>query len=219
MFERQATLSLFPTLVWVFDLPTREQAAINAGILRWLARSTRHNERGRPDLTRQTDHDFHLKPEFYHLHAFVTEAAKGVLAELELKADQPEITGCWINVGAKGSRHHEHSHPNNYLSGVYYLATPAGAGSITFYDPRPQAHVLSVPTRRFTPQTASSMTVGVQPGRLVLFHSWLRHAVEANQAEEDRVSLSFNLMFSGFTERFSRPMWRPKIGTAPPDRA
>ena len=215
MFERQVTLSLFPTLVWVFDLPPGDARTINGGILAWLARTARYKERSRSDLSQQTDHDFHLKPEFFRLSGFVTEAAKDVLKSLELKTDDPEITGCWINVGPKGSRHHEHSHPNNYLSGVYYLTTPPGADSITFYDPRPQAHILSMPTRRSTPSTASSMTVSVQPGRLILFHSWLRHAVDPNRAEQNRVSLSFNLMFSGFSERYSPPMWTPKIGTDP----
>ena len=215
MFERQATLSLFPTLVWVFDLPASEARTINGGILGWLARHARYNERSRSDLSQQTDHDFHRKPEFFRLNGFVTDAAKEVLKSLDLKTDDPEITGCWINVGPKGSRHHEHSHPNNYLSGVYYVTTPAGADSIIFYDPRPQAHILSMPTRRHTPFTASSMTVSVQPGRLILFHSWLRHAVDPNRAEQNRVSLSFNLMFSSFTERYSRPMWAPKIGTDP----
>ncbi len=215
MFERQATLSLFPTLVWVFDLPGSEYMTINGGILRWLARMRRPNERDKNNLSQQTEHDFHLKPEFYRLNTFVIQAANDVLGNLELKVDNAEITGCWVNVGATGSRHHEHSHPNNYLSGVYYLTTPPGAGSIVFYDPRPQAHVLSMPTKRFTPHTASSMTVSVQPGRLILFHSWLRHAVETNNAAQDRVSLSFNLMFSGFTERYSRPMWSPKIRAEP----
>ena len=217
MFERQATLSLFPTLVWVFDLPEGEVRNINGGILRWLARTAKYNEKSRSDLSQQTDHDLHTRPEFYRLNRFISDAAKDIVSGLELASDDPEITGCWINVAAKGSRHHEHSHPNNYLSGVYYLATPPGTGSIMFYDPRPQAHVLSMPTKRYTPGTASSMTVSVQPGRLVLFHSWLRHAVEMNLAEQDRISLSFNLMFASFAERYGRPMWSPKISTKPSD--
>jgi ectoine hydroxylase-related dioxygenase (phytanoyl-CoA dioxygenase family) len=32
-----------------------------------------------------------------------------------------------------------------------------------------------------------------QPGRIILFPGWLKHYTEANQSDQDRVILSFNL--------------------------
>jgi hypothetical protein len=34
------------------------------------------------------------------------------------------ITGCWANVNPPGSYHPTHNHPNNFLSGVYYVDIP-----------------------------------------------------------------------------------------------
>ena len=44
--------------------------------------------------------------------------------------DAFEITGCWATVLAKGAVHKVHSHPNNFLSGVYYVRTRPGADTI-----------------------------------------------------------------------------------------
>ncbi len=48
--------------------------------------------------------------------------------------------------------HRLHSHRNNFLSGVYYVRVPPGAGSINFYDPRPQAGVIRPPAVALTPE-------------------------------------------------------------------
>ena len=32
------------------------------------------------------------------------------------------ITGCWANINPPAAYHPTHNHPNNYLSGVYYVA-------------------------------------------------------------------------------------------------
>ena len=49
-----------------------------------------------------------------------------------------EITGCWVNILAAGGAHKRHAHPNNFLSGVYYVRTGPGSDAINFHDPRVQ---------------------------------------------------------------------------------
>ena len=213
-FERQSLLSFFPTPVWIFDLKAADAGRINNDIVAWLDRLASPRPRSTNDLSLQTDHDFHNDPAFEQLRGFVMTAARGVLEFLQLDVDGEEITGCWLNSSPGGTRHADHTHPNNYLSGVYYVQTPPGAGNLAFYDPRPQAHVIAPPMKRGTPFTGSVMTVPVQAGRLVLFHSWLRHSVETNKGEGERISLAFNLMFRAFGERYGRPMWKPKIKPA-----
>jgi len=34
-----------------------------------------------------------------------------------------------------------------------------------------------------------------------------KHSVDANASEEPRISISFNVMFSGFAENLSKPLW------------
>ena len=44
----------------------------------------------------------------------------------------PYITQSWLNYTNKGEFHHEHAHPNSYLSGVLYINTTKD-DSITFH--------------------------------------------------------------------------------------
>ena len=42
---------------------------------------------------------------------------------------------------------------------------------------------------------------------MFVFPSWLLHSVGTTQGDGKRVSVSFNAMFSSFTEEFARPKW------------
>lgn len=39
-----------------------------------------------------------------------------------------------------------------------------------------------------------------------MFPDLLKHSVDANMSEEERISVSFNLMFSSFTKQLSKPL-------------
>jgi ectoine hydroxylase-related dioxygenase (phytanoyl-CoA dioxygenase family) len=47
----------------------------------------------------------------------------------------------------------------------------------------------------------------VRNGTLLIFPAYLQHSVDANASEEERISISFNIMFSDFTENISKPLW------------
>jgi ectoine hydroxylase-related dioxygenase (phytanoyl-CoA dioxygenase family) len=47
----------------------------------------------------------------------------------------------------------------------------------------------------------------VKDGMLLVFPAYLRHSVDANVSGEERISISFNIMFSAFTENLSKPLW------------
>src|SRR5439155_25432433 len=103
--------------------------------------------------------------------------------------------------------HRSHSHPNNYLSGAYYVRTNPGADTINFHDPRSQAAVIRPPVTELTAENTDQVVVKVTDGTLLLFPSYLEHSVDATGADEERVSVSFNIMFSSFAQELSRPLW------------
>ena len=47
----------------------------------------------------------------------------------------------------------------------------------------------------------------VKNGTLLVFSSYLQHSVDANMSDEERISISVNIMFSSFTENLSKPLW------------
>ncbi|HEY2928428.1 putative 2OG-Fe(II) oxygenase, partial [Piscinibacter sp.] len=74
-------------------------------------------------------------------------------------------------------------------------------------DPRRQTGVIRPPVVELTAENTDQVVVRVRDGTLLLFPSYLEHSVDANASDAERISLSFNLMFSSFTERLSKPLW------------
>jgi uncharacterized protein (TIGR02466 family) len=118
-----------------------------------------------------------------------------------------ELTGLWANMNPKGTAHPIHSHPNNFLSGVYYVRTREGADTVNFHDPRSQTGIIRPPVTELTAENTDQVVAKVSDGTLLMFPSWLPHSVDASGSDETRISVSFNIMPSAYTERMSKPLW------------
>lgn len=132
---------------------------------------------------------------------------RGVLRHLRIGYDAIEITGCWANINFPGVAHRGHTHPNNYLSGIYYVQTPDGADTINFHDPRAQTAIIRPPVTALNSVNTDQVVVRVRSGTLLLFPAWLEHSVDANLSDGERISISFNMMFSAFAEQLGKPLW------------
>jgi uncharacterized protein (TIGR02466 family) len=200
-------VALFPTLVWIIQLRAEVHEPIDASAL-GLLHSLRQ---GQPELKSseawQLGHSLHRREELHALCDCVSRAAASVLQFLKIGESAIEITGCWMNLYASGAAHRAHSHPNNFLSAMYYVRIRLGADSINFHDPRSQAGVIRPPVTELTDGNTDQAVVRVKDGTLLVFPSYLYHSVDANASGETRVSLSFNRMFSTFTAALSKPLW------------
>jgi hypothetical protein len=58
-----------------------------------------------------------------------------------------------------------------------------------------------------TAENTDQVVVKVSDGTLLMFPSWLPHSVDASSSDETRISVSFNVMPSAYTERMSKPLW------------
>jgi uncharacterized protein (TIGR02466 family) len=180
---------------------------MGARILEALADLRRDAPALEPGQGWQSAQDLHEHEAMRELVSCIDHCAGSVLRFLRIGATECEITGCWATVLAPGASHKLHSHPNNFLSGVYYVRTGEGADTINFHDPRRQAFVVRPPVVELTAQNTDQVVVRVSDGTLLLFPSWLEHSVDANRSEGERLSISFNLMFSKFEQRLSKPLW------------
>jgi uncharacterized protein (TIGR02466 family) len=153
--------------------------------------------------------------EFRELTSYINASVKGILDFLKITYESFFITGCWANISAKGARHKTHTHPNNFLSGVYYVQAAAGANTITFHDPRPQTYVIAPAPTELSLESAGSNIMPVKEGMLVVFPAWLPHSVDLNESDKERISVSFNVMFSSFGEKMSKPQWAGNINVEP----
>ena len=76
--------------------------------------------------------------------------------------------------------------------------------TINFHDPRPQTEIIKPPVTELTAENTDQVVVKVRNGTLVVFPSWLVHSVDANRSDETRLSISFNVMFSAYAEKYEQ---------------
>ncbi len=198
---------MFPSFVWKADIAADVCRPLNDTIMRKLAAMAAPLTDLEPGQSWQSNHRLHVLHEFHDLVDAIDAAAALVLDYLHIAHHDIRITGCWANVSATGARHGTHSHPNNYLSGAYYVRTEDGADTINFHDPRPQTGIIRPQVQQLTADTADLVVVKVPQGTRVRFPAWLQHSGDPNRSPNLRISLSFNLMFSAYAETMAGPLW------------
>jgi uncharacterized protein (TIGR02466 family) len=194
--EKIEMLPLFPTFVWKTELTPEAYAPINREIRKKLAEFMGGEIRIDNRQSFQTAQDLYRYPEFGRLIGLIRSALGGVFEYLKFDADSAAITGCWANVNGVGARHRPHTHPNNLLSGVYYVNTASGSDKITFDDPRAQNYVIYPRFKEATIENSAEINLTVREGTLLVFPAWLQHRVGSNESNSERISVSFNAMVS-----------------------
>jgi uncharacterized protein (TIGR02466 family) len=204
---RSDVTSMFPTLVWQVELDDPVRESIQAKGLAALARLRRDLPPLAPGEGWQSMQTLHELEGFRELVASARQTVAGILRFLSIGDDAIEVTACWATVLARGAAHRIHRHPNNFLSGVYYLQTGPGADTINFHDPRPQTGIIRPPVTALTAANTDQVVLRVHDGTLLVFPSWLEHSIDSNMGERERISISFNMMFSSFSEELAKPLW------------
>jgi uncharacterized protein (TIGR02466 family) len=114
----------------------------------------------------------------------------------------------WYNINRLGDHHAPHTHPRSYLSGTYYLRMPsappkvddprAQPGCISFFDPRNGANMITAGSE---PDARPAHTLLPVAGTLLMWPSQLQHQVHPNLSEEQRITISYNLILDNYTGR------------------
>ena len=207
-FEFSTVEDFFPTPVWVFDLAAPRAAALNATLCDCLESLLAPLPDIKAGAIWQTEQNLHEVAQFGELVSYIQQGADTALRALHVTHSPVMITGCWANISPRGGGHTPHVHPNNYLSGVYYVKVPPGAASISFHDPRAQANTVVPRPIAHNVYNSITHTLPLEEGRLVIFPAWLAHSVAPNRDDAVRISISFNLMFTDFSASMSAPLWR-----------
>lgn len=102
------------------------------------------------------------------------------------------IMNIWLNINPPGSYNHLHNHVGATLSGVYYIHGEKMQGNIQFErNDGAEYHIPDV-VEKSTYFTSTMATYACKTGALYVFPGWLKHKVEGNQSNTDRISISFN---------------------------
>ena len=190
---------LFPTFIVCVKFP--DCAKINEGLMK-LARKLQeqdgkeklnHNKSGKNSWqSMRTIHE--LKDDVMvewvkSLNPLLKDWAKEIVEEKNFTL---EIDSSWFNINPPGGENKPHTHPGAMWSGVYYVDKPQGSGDLQLYDPIVQRHPLREPQNKARKSVTS---VQSEIGGLILFPAWLQHSVEVNTCKEDRISISFNVIW------------------------
>ena len=108
------------------------------------------------------------------------------------------ITQSWLNITKPGEYHHEHSHQNSIISGVFYVSTEED-DKISFSDPNMKLkELLKFELKEYNLFNSNAWNFSSVSNELLLFPSWLNHGVKSNKkATTDRISISFNTFVRG----------------------
>ncbi len=111
------------------------------------------------------------------------------------------LTNFWINISGKGSSNTPHTHSGLTYSGVFFIKVPKEmkGGRFLFYRNFNEADFISTEYMghfkdgyQLKGYDYPINTISPKENMLVVFPSWVPHAVEINLSEEERISLSFN---------------------------
>jgi uncharacterized protein (TIGR02466 family) len=192
-------IQLFPTCLFsgkISDIAVCDRAEIK---FRELQRSGR----GTSDLSAYVtpDNIWNLD-ELKELVDLVMKESNEVLNFYRIKRDSHYISNMWANITHPNHRHHLHIHPNCLLSGLLYVKAPKECGPTVFEDPRPGARMIEPEYTQSTAHNANRFIVAAETGRMLIWPSYLLHAVEAGKckSEEDRIVIAFNIMIRGTIE-------------------
>jgi uncharacterized protein (TIGR02466 family) len=152
-------------------------------------------ELGNPwDDTVQTNYSYTEQSSFLEKTPFfasvIAEEVINYLRESEVtfEVKRMHIKESWVNIYPKNAYQNYHLHAFSDISGCYYFQTNEKDGDIKFKCP-------SVVTRYAKLSAIPSVaTHKPEVGKLLLFPSYLEHAVMANTTDHKRISVAFNVV-------------------------
>jgi hypothetical protein len=167
----------FPTPIFRHCWPEAEATPVNEALK--AAILARREQDGGTFLSNvggwQSEPDFMdwQVPELESLRQWIHQAFGAImgreLGTAEFKS-RYVVTG-WANINEYGDYNRTHIHPNHHWSGVYY-----------------------VDVGKFPGVTATgTWTLLPEPGLMLMFPSWLRHAVLPYYGESSRITIAFNI--------------------------
>ena len=196
----------FPTTV--FQILIHDAEELNKKLLKAIYAEKERDTKGinrsnMPELGGWHSHNNLFKEEAYSgLVTHLNDATQHMSDEMGYHPDyEMRIGTMWSIINPPGCANRAHVHPGCLWSGVYYIQAPENAGRIEFVEPRTM-HLMNQPKYATGKQRPKDCWTKVRftptAGKMLIFPSWLYHAVDTNLSKEkgdagNRIIMSFNL--------------------------
>ena len=103
------------------------------------------------------------------------------------------IREMWAIINKKNDFNVIHTHPNCYLSAAYYVKAPKNCGKFIVENPNIAKRHSFPPIAYRNELNLVLNGLDINEGDLLLFPGYLPHKVGKNEADEDRIVISFNV--------------------------
>lgn len=183
-------MDLFPTPLYITNI----NKPINTQLKEYLLNAPKIDNMGN---LRGEDGYVLNQPMLAELKQFVMQCIKEYVVSVYGNPNlDVYITQSWANYTKPKEFHHKHSHPNSFISGVFYINAKLNEDMIKFYkDKPPFFSILAAQPNNYNSQDVAIL---VETGDLVLFPSNFVHEVPPTTSEETRISISFNTFIRGY---------------------
>jgi len=190
IMSKMKVVSIFPTAIGQFEFPR----AFNKKEIDFVNKLEKRRNHGNWN---SVNNYVLRRKEMKEISMFIEKAVTAYFKLLHKPIDDLEIyiTQSWFNYASKGEWHHQHAHPNSYLSGVLYFSGDDNSDTITFH--KNNYNQISPHITENTYYNAHAWTFPAKIGTMVVFPSGLQHSVNAVTAETQRISLAFNTFLRG----------------------
>jgi uncharacterized protein (TIGR02466 family) len=137
------------------------------------------------------------QPMFAELKQFIMQCIKDYVDSVYASPGlDVYITQSWANYTKPKEFHHKHSHPNSFISGVFYVNAKPKEDMIKFYKER--SAIFDFMPRQPNNYNSQDVAILVETGDLVLFPSNFTHEVPQTTSNETRISIAFNTFIRGY---------------------
>ena len=195
IYDKQETEWFFPVPLWRFRLVT-DRENINKNI------EKRIYEKYEGEKTRSASNEggwhsvgnMHDDPVMEPIIILISHGINELNYESNMNYTNYKIF-LWSNLNRPGDYNSMHAHPDCHLSGAYYVKVPEGdCGKLRLYNPM---YFYNYPNSQNSkpPYTSGRVDIKSEEGTLLIFRSPIMHDVTRNNTQEDRISVSFNIVF------------------------
>lgn len=137
------------------------------------------------------------RKEMRSIKKFIDESLKQYLSEVYRPSSEVtlKVTQSWFNYTENGEFHHRHSHPNSFISAVFYPQADREHDKINFFKSGYQQ--IRLATNDWNVWNSNSWWLPTGSGDLLIFPSSLEHMVPKTSSDQTRISLALNAFPSG----------------------
>ena len=186
--------NLFPTPIYT----TKIDRGFTKQELQFVKEQKKHCKNNEGNINTKDNYILNRK-EFKNIKKFLDKCCKDYLDTIICPKNNIElyITQSWLNYTESNQYHHQHSHPNSVVSGVFYFDSDIKNDKILFSKDDYQQIRPKIDNTKWNLWNSGTWYFPVQTGDLFLFPSSTTHQVETKKGNNTRISLAFNTFYKG----------------------